>query len=127
MSEDYKIHHGTLYDYTASAYCGVLVKESVMKKLVKLQMQHLDEVKRILSDGADSGDVFPSMWTLHYPKGEQTQVTFIDESSSVRDRIKDATHKNQPIARPLVFIANSRQEAKEMADAMLKAREAGNE
>jgi len=127
MSEYYKIHHGTLYDYTASAYCGVLVKESVMKKLVKLQMQHLDDVKRILSDGADNGDVFPSMWTLHYPDGKQTQVTFIDESSSVRNRIKNATYKNQPIARPLVFIANSMQEAKEMADAMLAAREVGNE
>jgi hypothetical protein len=123
MSDDYKIHAGTLYDYTASSYCGVLVKESVMKKLVKLQAQHLDDVKRILADGADKGDVYPSMWTLHYPQGDQETVHFIDTSIDVRDRIKNATYKNQPIVRPLVFIAGSMQEAKQMADAMFAERE----
>lgn len=123
MSDAYRLYNGTLYDYTASSYCGVLVKESVMKKLAKLQAQHLYDVKRVLADGADKGDVFPSMWTLHYPQGKQETVSFIDTSIDVRERIKNATYKNQPIARPLVFIAGSMQEAKQMADAMFEERE----
>ena len=116
MSE-YKIHPGTLYDYTAGVYCGVLVTEKVMRKLAALQAQHLESVKRLLSDEADRGNVYPSMWTLHHPDGVQTNVRFIDVSADLSERIKNATTTHQPTAQPLVFIANSMDEAKQMADA----------
>jgi hypothetical protein len=46
----YEIHPGSLYDYTAGCYCGVLVKEQVMRKLAVLQAQHMEAVKRLLTD-----------------------------------------------------------------------------
>lgn len=125
MSE-YNIYTGTLFDYTAGTLCGVLVTEKVMRKLASLQAQHLESVKRLLSDEAERGNVYPSMWTLHYPDGKQTTVRFIDTSESVQQRIKYATTSRQPEVCPVVFIANSMDEAKQMADArhaMLKARE----
>jgi hypothetical protein len=116
MSE-YKTHPGTLYDYTAGVYCGVLVTEKVMRKLAALQAQHLESVKRLLADEAERGSVHPSMWTLHRPDGVQTTVKFIHTSADLRERIKNATTTHQPTAHPLVFIAGSMDEAKQMADA----------
>jgi len=113
----YETYPGSLYDYTAGAYCGVLVKEHVMRKLAGLQAKHLEEVKRLLIDEADRGNVFPSMWTLHYPGGEQTTVNFIPKGDDVYQRIKNATTGAQPRHIPVVFIASSMEEAKAMADA----------
>ena len=111
------IYPGTLFDYTAGVYCGVLVTEPVMKRLAKLQAKHLEDVKRLLFDSAKRGDVFPKSWTLHYPKGDQTHVEFIDTSYTVEERLRYATIANPPRAHQLVFVAGSMQEAKEMADA----------
>ena len=116
MSE-YKTHPGTLYDYTAGVYCGVLVTEKVMRKLAALQAQHLESVKRLLADEAERGNVHPGMWTLHYPEGKQTEVKFIDTSADLRKCINNATTSNQPTAHKVVFIAGSMDEAKQMADA----------
>lgn len=112
----YETYQGSLYDYTAGVYCGVLVKEPVMRKLAGLQAKHLEEVKRLLTDEADRGNVFPSMWTLHHPGGEQTTVNFISKDDDVYQRIKNATTGAQPRHIPVVFIASSMEEAKAMAD-----------
>lgn len=110
----YKLHPGSLYDYNAGTYCGVLVEEAVMKKLAKAQAKHLEEVKRILYDNIEQ--VYPSMWTLHYPEGKQTNVDFIDTSADVKERIKMATTSNPPRHKPVVFVAESMKEAERMAD-----------
>lgn len=115
--ENYETYTGSLYDYTAGTSCGVLVTEKVMRRLVALQAAHLEAVKRILSDEADRGNVFPSMWTLHYPDGVQTTVNFIDTSADLKQRIKSAASAAAPRHVPLAFIAGGMQEAKEMADA----------
>lgn len=117
---NYKTHDGSLYDYTNGAYCGVLVKEETMRKLVKLQNKHLEDVKRLLMDHADKGNVFPSMWALHYPDDEQTTVNYIDTSATVCERIKYATMTNKPIHKGLVFIASSMEEAGQMADSRIE-------
>lgn len=109
------IYPGTLYDYTAGCYCGVLVTERVMRKLAALQQQHMEAVKRLLTDS--DGEVFPSMWTLHYPSGKQTRVSFIDGTKTVHDAIKHALRTDQPIARYPVFYADSMKEAEALADA----------
>lgn len=109
----YKIHNGTLFDYTAGVYCGVLVKEKIMRKLAAAQQRHMEEVKKILSNGADNGEVFPSMWTLAHIDGEQHTVIYIDESCDVLQRIKMGTRTDQP--RPCeAFIASSMEEAEQM-------------
>ena len=106
-------HPGTLYDYTAGTLCGVLVDEATMRKLAKLQTQHLEAVKRLLSD---SDGVYPSMWTLHYPDGVQTTVRFIDTTRTKEQAIKNASVAHGPIACFPVFIAGSMDEAKQLAD-----------
>ena len=111
------LHEGTLYEYSAGVLFGVLVKEPVMKKLARLQNSYLESMRRLLSDESDNGTVFSGMWTLHYPHGEQTVVTFIDNTIDTAASIKSATHAAQPIHRPLVFVAGSMEEAREMADA----------
>lgn len=112
----YEIYPGSLYDYTAGTNCGVLVKEDVMRKLAKLQAAHLETVKRLLTDEAARGNVFPSMWTLHYPEGKQTHVQFVDTSEDLARRIKSATASHPPRHHALVFVANSMDEARQMAD-----------
>lgn len=111
----FKVHPGTLYNYTAGVNCGVLVTERVMRKLVALQAEHLEAVKRLLYDC--SGDVFPSMWTLHHPEGRQTVVNFIDTRLTVEERIRTALTSHQPEPCFPVFIAGSMREAEQMADA----------
>lgn len=113
----YETYPGTLYDYTAGVYCGVLVTERVMRKLAALQAQHLEAVRRLLHDSTD--EVFPSSWTLHHPEGKQTVVTFIDTTpyTTVEERIRLATTANQPVARFPCFLASSMQDARAMADA----------
>lgn len=110
-----KKHNGGLFNYSAGAYCGVLVEEHVMKKLAKLQAKQLDEVKQLLHANRDS--IYPSGWTLHYPNGNQTTVRFIDEREDVDRRISHATTSNPPRFISKVFIASSMNEAKDMADA----------
>lgn len=123
----YETYPGSLYDYTAGAYCGALVKEPVMRKLAALQAKHLEEVKRLLTDEADRGNVFPSMWTLHHPGGKQTTVNFIPKGDDVYQRIKNATTSNQPRRLPVVFIASSMDEAKAMADERYSELEQGGQ
>lgn len=117
----YEIHTGSLYRYSASCYTGVLMKENVMRKLVKLQAKHLENVKRLLANEAEKGNVFSYGWTLHYPNSEQTPVFYIDKSSDVMDSIRFATISTQPVHEPLVFKANSMEEAESMADARWEA------
>lgn len=121
----YQIHPGTLFKYTAGVYCGVFMKEATMRRLAKLQAAHLEQVRRILADGADRGELFPAGWTLHYPEGEQTVVHFIDTAYSVSQRIQWATISQPPEALPLVFVADGTADAKRQADA--RHEEIGNE
>lgn len=116
----YKIYPGTLYNYTAGALCGVLMPEPVMRKLAKLQAKHLEDVKRLLTDENERGNVFPSMWTLHYPNNEQTVVNYISTSDFVEERIKTAVVSSPPEACFPVFIAGSMAEAEDMANSKFK-------
>jgi hypothetical protein len=111
----YKKYDGTLFSISSYA-CGVLVKEKTMKRLAGLYSKHLEEVKTILKDEAERGNVFPYMWTLAYPDGKQTNVTYIDESRSVDSAIRCATLCNQPIESKLVFISSSMDDAKKQAE-----------
>lgn len=113
---DVKTYPGTLYSYTTGSYVGVLITEAVLKKLAALHAEHLEKVKRVLAD-AGPDQVFPSMWSLHYPNGYQTQVDYIDTTRTLEECLKGATWLNQPRACFPVFIAGSMKEAEAMADA----------
>ncbi|MCG2586545.1 hypothetical protein [Massilia sp. TS11] len=115
MSKPYELHPSGLYDFTAGVHCGVLITENVMRKLAKLQAKHMEDVKRLLSEEASRGHVFPSMWTLYYPDGKQTTVRYIDTSETVDSRIKSALTTHQPNYCKVVFVAGTMKEAEEMA------------
>lgn len=119
MRDEIKIHAGSLYDYTASCYCGVLMKERVMKKLVALQQKHLQEIKALLADANDKGEIFDSSWTLFHADGEQIIVRYIDPDSNVEQRIKNATACDTSKHYSLVFEATY-DKAVEMAKAHYK-------
>ena len=111
----YKIHDSHLYSYESGVSVGVLITEKVMKKLAKMQAKHLEDVKRLLTDS--EGDVFPSMWTLYYPDGEQTVVKYIDTMGDLKRSIRCAVSAHSPVHHPVCFVASSMDEAKEMAEA----------
>lgn len=115
----YRKYDGTLFNLSTVA-CGVLVKESVMRRIEGLSTKFLNEAKTILKNESEKGNVFPYMWTLVYPEGEQTTVTCIDESRTVDDAIKGACLQYQPRACKLVFISPSMNDAKEQAEAYYK-------
>ncbi len=115
--KNYETHPGSLFYYGGGVYCGVLMTEPVMRKLARLQARHLEEVKRLLADEGERGKVFPCMWTLHYPEGEQITVDYIDASASLESSIRNAVIHAAPVHKPLVFVAASMEEARAMADA----------
>ncbi|RJT47202.1 hypothetical protein [Rahnella woolbedingensis] len=115
----YEIVPEKLFDFSAGVYCGVLMPESVMKKLAKLQASYLQDVQRLLTE--HKSELYPSSWTLYYPEGKQTSVYYAETGSAVgvgdiERRIKHATLAHKPTLRPLVFKANSMDEAKKMAE-----------
>lgn len=116
----YALHQGTLFNYHAGAFCGVLVKERIMKKLASLQAKHLEEVQSLLADGVDKNEVFPYEWTLHYPKGKQTVIAFISTKTDVRQSIKNAISSSPPERHELVFVADDMAEAQKMANCRLE-------
>jgi len=99
----------------------VLVTETAMRRLARAEARHMEEVRRILDDGRQSCDVFRSCWALHHPDGNQTIVRFIDTSRTVEEAIKWATTQRKWEHEPLVFIAASMDEARQMADARHEA------
>jgi hypothetical protein len=123
---DYVLHPGSLYEYTAGTYCGVLVTEPVMRRLVRLQTKHLEAVKRLLTDQAAVGNVFPADWTLHYPAGVQTVVHFIGPDDALA-RIAHAIHSSRPKHVPLVFVAPNMAAAEAMANAHYEATKGGED
>lgn len=105
-----------LFNFTNSQYCGVLVTEKVMKKLAKLEAKYLNEVKLLLSDELDNGEVISSDWGLVYPEGRQTTYYYSDKRSDIKNRIKVACLSSKIEHRPVVFIADGPEDAQKQAN-----------
>lgn len=67
----------SFFDAPMGGYAGVLIREKKAKKLAKLLYKQNQEVKELLASDLDDLEV--SHWTLAYPKGEQTGVTYYSE------------------------------------------------
>lgn len=78
---------GNWFNINNGEYCGIVMPEHVMKKLVKLYAKHNDEVKDLLTQHKD--EIYPYDWTLAYPNGKQKVVTFNSVYSSVEERIEN--------------------------------------
>lgn len=77
---------GNWFNVDNGGYCGIVMPEHVMKKLVKLYAKHNDEVKDLLTQYKD--EIYPYDWTLAYPNGKQKVVAFNSVYSSVEERIE---------------------------------------
>lgn len=62
-----------LYKFNPSGYCGFLLPEKTMKKLLKITIEHEEEVRKILTE--DKDDLYLYGWGLAYPNGKQTSFT----------------------------------------------------
>ena len=106
-----------LFDFTNSQYCGVLVTEQVMKRLVKLESKYLHEVRLVLNEELDNGAVFPSNWGLTYPEGVQTTYHYTSKNKDdAKRRIELATMQSKVVHQPIVFIASDDKAAQIQAD-----------
>ena len=105
-----------LFSFTNSQCCGVLVTEKVMKKIAKLEARYLNEVRLLLNEELDSGNVISSDWGLVYPEGKQTTYFYSDKSSDMKNRIKAACLSSKIEHRPVVFIADDYKDAQKQAN-----------
>lgn len=98
-----------LYSFNPSGYCGFLLPETVMKKLVKLTEKHEEEVRRVLLDNIDDLHIYD--WGLAYPDGVQTIVIFSnDQSFSDKKTIINLFKSDKPKYQPDVYIGNPHSE-----------------
>ena len=73
------------FNMSAGLYCGVLLRENLAKKMMKLLYKQSQEVQELLAQNID--DVECHSWTVVYPKGEQTAIDYFQESS-LEDKMK---------------------------------------
>lgn len=97
-----------LYKYNPSSCCGVFMPEMVMKKLAKLTFEFESEVKRILTENADS--LYTYEWGLSYPNGEQKTVEFATKNKDDIDRRIELFKARQAEYVPTVYLANPYQD-----------------
>ena len=74
------------YNMSFIGYSGVFLKESLMRKVAKLQYKQAQELKELLASNLDDLEV--ADWTLAYPNGEQRAVHFYDKNTSDEDKIE---------------------------------------
>jgi hypothetical protein len=112
-----------MYDFSAGLYCGVMMPESVMKKLTKLNAVYALEIRKVLTD--HKHELYSSHWTLANKKdGEKIvkQVTIhyaMKKDNDVEDRISLFTAP-KPIYHKDFYIVESYEEAKEIAEEILQ-------
>lgn len=73
------------FNMPAGAYCGVLLREPLAKKMQKLLYKQAQEIKVLLMSNLD--DVEAADWTLVYPLGddgkpEQTTIHYFSTAES---------------------------------------------
>lgn len=74
------------YDLTFGHYSGVLLREKLAKKLEEVLNRHKQEIKEVLTNNLEDLEV--SYWTLAYPDGNQTSVTFYKPNSTNEEKIE---------------------------------------
>jgi len=80
------VRHETekFFNMPAGWYCGLLLRESTMKKMQNLLFKQTQEIKELLMDSLD--DIEAYEWTLAYPNSAQTVVHYFDADSIVKEK-----------------------------------------
>jgi len=74
--------NGRLYRYNANGVCGFLMPKHVMQKIAKRATKYQNDVREILTEHID--ELYDYNWSLAYPNGEQTVVTFAGHPTKER-------------------------------------------
>lgn len=72
MRENYLYPH-TMFEMNAGCYYGVFMPEDVMKKMVKLQVLYMNQVRTLLNDNSDK--LLVSSWTMATEKDTDGKIT----------------------------------------------------
>lgn len=100
------------FDVNMGCYSGVLVREDVAKKLSKILYKQTQELKEFLVANIDALEV--SDWTLAYPDGKQTSVTYYNPDKTKDDvmyRINLINKDKIMTYKPDVFLASNMKDA----------------
>ncbi len=76
-----------MYDMPFGQLCGLIVDETLMKKIAKLEYRFISELKDLLENNKNHMEI--SNWGLAYPNGKQTEFHHIGMyvGQSIDDRI----------------------------------------
>lgn len=104
----------TYFNMPAGAYCGLLLEKRLAIRMQKLLMRQEQDIKELLAANIDETEV--SEWTLAYPDGEQTTVTYFDPTKLNDEKIRrvELFTKTHLIKKcDEVFLADNQKDAKE--------------
>ena len=113
-----------LFKLTAQGiYCGVLVPTSVMRKVMKVENQAMNEIRKILHDSLE--ELYPAEWTLANNKntsGEILKQITIDYTTNNRDEVnrRVSLFKPRQPERCDVYIVPNREIAEKIAKEILQ-------
>ncbi|MEW6006136.1 MAG: hypothetical protein AB1695_12560 [Stygiobacter sp.] len=119
-----------LYSFNYNGYCGVLLPEKVMKKIMKLFVKYTDEIKKVLYENKQ--DLYEYHWTLaNKMNGDKIEIQkviiYTTKSKQDLDNRLSIFQAPKPKYEPEVFIVENRQEAEEIAKLLLEEELALNE
>lgn len=125
MKEE-KLYNKKIYELNNGSYCGIYMEEDVMKKILKLQYEYMNNVKKILNENIDK--LIPYDWTLANKIDEngkiQKQVIihyFIQDYSKEDLKRRIETFKvEQPRYIDKLYCVRDREQAKEIAEEVLQ-------
>lgn len=111
-----------MYKFNNGYWMGVLMTENVMRKIVKLNAKYMQDIRQVLINNKD--ELLVSDWTLankydgeHIVKQVVINYTVEGGQEDLDRRI--STFKSDVPKRANVYIVNSHDEAKEIAESVL--------
>jgi hypothetical protein len=121
---EHKTLPNRMYDLPAGHYCGVIMPEHVMKRIMRAAAKYSNEVKKILND--HKAELHSSQWTGSYRTGSDGKITehvkihyVLTDDQEVERRI--ALFKpGQPTCLNTVYVVNDYKEAQAVCDELLE-------
>jgi len=117
------LYNKNMYDFTAGCYCGVVMPEHVMKKIMKLNYQYQNEIIKVLDTYKD--ELFESDWTLANEMDQdkikkQVTITFaLKNNYDIDSRIKSFAYIKPNFIKNF-YVVDNREQASEVAKEILQ-------
>lgn len=113
------------FDYSANGFCGVLIREPLMKKLSKIKHEYNQKIKHLLTNNLEMIEV--SEWTLANHIGDdgiikkQSTVKYYTPSTKEQKLHRiNLSSLSAPVYVETVLEVQNREEAKEWCKSKIK-------